>query len=534
MAPSRTTAAATLGTRLALWNSRSRGEQARSRASGRAAALGEVSMGIVSRPGALHEQELAYSGVGWDSTAIGRRLGRVEATGRCALPRTYRRARPGEHRALVVQDAQAFGDSTASVSIDQSLGRTPIEELRVLEEDGASVGLLLARFHRMFWGGRPVAASQLSGLSIGAEHRGRGAASELLRAYLEEAHDRGAGVCTLFPATVPLYRRAGYEYAGTWTLYAAGARHLPHDWPGGYLARPGPADDPAPLQERFARLAPLRNGQVERDTAWWLQDLLADLGHGPPQVFLIDGPDGPDGWAILKLSEQVTGTDVAVTVQVIDWDAATEGGWRSLLALAAGFASLDATVNWKGPEPEPLALLLREQDLHQVRQQRWVLRIVDVPTAFSARGSWRQSTPGRGPGAPTSTDPYWSPSSTSPICTALSAAPLRRLSATDQNSTALASARSARMRPTNTPSVPAHSSGVGYTPAAGSSATVTPGAAARVARKASRSTGASHTARTETACPTMTGTRTHVGWLASSGRPRILRGSSRSLSSSTL
>jgi predicted acetyltransferase len=285
----------------------------------------------------------------------------------------------------MVQDAQAFGDSTASVSIDQSLARTPVEELRVLEEDGASIGLLLARFHRMFWGGRPVPASQLSGLSIGAEHRGRGAAGELLRAYLAEAHDRGASVCTLFPATVPLYRRAGYEYAGTWTLYAAGARHLPHDWPSGYRGRPAPADDPAPLQERFARLGPLRNGQIERDTGWWLQNLLADRGHGPPQVFLIDGPDGPDGWAILKLSEQVTGTDVAVTVQVIDWDAATEGGWRSLLALAAGFASLDATVNWKGPEPEPLALLLREQDLRQIRQQRWMLRVVDVPTAFSTR-----------------------------------------------------------------------------------------------------------------------------------------------------
>jgi predicted acetyltransferase len=103
-------------------------------------------------------------------------------------------------------------------------------------------------------------------------------------------------------------------------------------------------------------------------------------------VFLIDGPDGPDGWAILKLSEQVTGVDVASTVQVIDWDAASEGGWRSLLALAAGFASLDATVNWKGPEPEPLALLLQEQDLRQVRQQRWMLRVVDVPTAFSVRG----------------------------------------------------------------------------------------------------------------------------------------------------
>ncbi len=286
----------------------------------------------------------------------------------------------------MVQDAQAFGDSTANASIDRQLARTPVDDLRVLEEDGGTVGLLLARFNRVFWGGRAVPASQVSGLSIGAEHRGRGAAGELLRAYLEEMHDRGAGVSTLFPATVPLYRRAGYEYAGTWTLYEVGARHLPQDWPTGYRTRPAAADDPAPLQERFARLGPSRNGQVERDAGWWLQNLLADRGHGPPQVFLIDGPDGPDGWAIFKLSEQVSGTDVTVTVQVLDWAAASAGGWRSLLALTAGFASLDAAVNWKGPEPEPLALLLREHDLRQLRQQRWMLRVVDVPTAFSARG----------------------------------------------------------------------------------------------------------------------------------------------------
>ena len=302
------------------------------------------------------------------------------------MPRTYRRARPEEHRALVLQDAQAFGDSTTSENIDRSLARTPVEELRVLEDDGVNVGLLLARFQRVLWGGRPVPASQVSGLSIGVEHRGRGAAGELLRGYLAEAHDRGAGISTLFPATVPLYRRAGYEYAGTWTLYEAAARNLPLGWPEGHRATQAPADEVASLHERFARVAQRRSGQIERDPSWWRYDLLADRGQGPPQVFLIDGPDGPDGWAILKLSERVTSQAVTPTVQVIDWGAASEGGWRSLLALAAGFASVDAVVNWKGPDPEPLALLMREQDLHQVRQQRWMLRVVDVPRAFSARG----------------------------------------------------------------------------------------------------------------------------------------------------
>ena len=61
------------------------------------------------------------------------------------MTRRYRMARPEEHRALMVQDAQAFGDSTTSVSIDRSVARTRVEELRVLEEDGNRLGLLLAR-----------------------------------------------------------------------------------------------------------------------------------------------------------------------------------------------------------------------------------------------------------------------------------------------------------------------------------------------------------------------------------------------------
>jgi predicted acetyltransferase len=302
------------------------------------------------------------------------------------VTRKYRMARAEEHRALVVQDARAFGDSTASTSIDRSMARTRLEELRVLEEDGARLGLLLARSQPVFWGGRPVPAGQVSGLSVGAEHRGRGVATELLRAYLTEVHERGAAISTLFPAAVHLYRRSGYEYAGTWTLYQAAARHLPVGWPDGFRALPIPADDPAPLQERFALVASRRNGQVDRDADWWRHFLLGDRGGGPPQVFLIDGPDGPDGWAILAVSTDVSADDVRTGVQVVDWGAASEAGWRSLLTLAGGFSSLEANVLWKGPDPEPLALLLREQDLRQLRQYRWMARVVDVPGAFAARG----------------------------------------------------------------------------------------------------------------------------------------------------
>jgi predicted acetyltransferase len=103
-------------------------------------------------------------------------------------------------------------------------------------------------------------------------------------------------------------------------------------------------------------------------------------------VFLIDGPDGPDGWAVLTISSDVSASEVRTSVQVLDWGAAGEAGWRSLLTLAGGFSSLEASVHWKGPDPEPLALLLREQDIRQLRQDRWMARVVDVPGAFAARG----------------------------------------------------------------------------------------------------------------------------------------------------
>jgi predicted acetyltransferase len=302
------------------------------------------------------------------------------------MTRTYRVARPEEHRALMVQDAQAFGDSTTGVSIDRSVARTRVEELRVLEEDGTRLGLLLARGHPVRWGGRAVPASQLSGLSVAAEHRGRGVATELLRAHLAEVYERGAAISTLFPAAVQLYRRAGYEYAGTVTLYEAAARHLPVGWPEGWRARAVPVDDPAPLAERFARVARDRNGQVERDADWWRHFLLADRGGGPPQAFVVDGPDGPEGWAILNVSSDLAASEVRTSVQVVDWGADSEPGWRALLTLAAGFSSLAATVHWKGPDPEPLALLVAEQDIRQLRQDRWMARVVDVPGAFAARG----------------------------------------------------------------------------------------------------------------------------------------------------
>jgi len=80
--------------------------------------------------------------------------------------------------------------------------------------------------------------------------------------------------------------------------------------------------------------------------------------------------------------------------------------------------------------------------------------------------------------------------------------------------------------------VPTTSTGVGNSPAAGSSATTTPGAMRSTSQASSRLTGCEKVACTATEWVVTTGTRTQVAETFSAGRPRILRDSLRIFSSS--
>jgi hypothetical protein len=92
--------------------------------------------------------------VSWPCRAgNGRALAEQEVSaGNSEVPNGAARRAPD----LAVQDAEAFGDSTASAAIDRSLTPRPLDELRILEEGGTTLGLLLARNRPVFWGGRPV------------------------------------------------------------------------------------------------------------------------------------------------------------------------------------------------------------------------------------------------------------------------------------------------------------------------------------------------------------------------------------------
>jgi predicted acetyltransferase len=61
-------------------------------------------------------------------------------------------------------------------------------------------------------------------------------------------------------------------------------------------------------------------------------------------------------------------------------------GWASLLSYLRGFRGMGQTLRFTGPPAHPLALLVEEQRVRPVWSFRWMLRLLDVPSALSGRG----------------------------------------------------------------------------------------------------------------------------------------------------
>jgi predicted acetyltransferase len=152
--------------------------------------------------------------------------------------------------------------------VDDYMERTRPEDFRVVEADGEITSLLQFDRQAQWWLGRALPSAQVLQLATPPQHRGAGHGGRLLAGLLAELHDDGVPLVTLTPSTYPFYRGAGFEVAGSWTMYEARAEHLPRR-AAPYRARPVSLDDPAELAEVYRRVAPSRHGALERGERFW-------------------------------------------------------------------------------------------------------------------------------------------------------------------------------------------------------------------------------------------------------------------------
>ena len=249
--------------------------------------------------------------------------------------------------------------------------------LRVLRR-GDAVAACAAVFDVDQWfGGRPVPARGVACVTVDPTARGSGLGSSLLRAMLEEARDAGRAVSILYPATRPVYARAGYGPAGVRIEWSAPPAALADRRA---VARPTRQNPPdlAGLAALRRGAAGLGNGMLDRNEALWALRL-DPLGEGNADLFLLPGAGGSGGYAaVLPPRER--------RLLVPDLCVAGRRAAAEALALLAGYRAQVDRVCWCGGPDDPLVLLAHDSGVLPVHYEDWMLRVVDVERALACRG----------------------------------------------------------------------------------------------------------------------------------------------------
>ena len=130
--------------------------------------------------------------------------------------RTMRTLRDDDAELETLSQLMAAGFGTKPEDSLKWIKKNDRDGFRVLEGDGgdlaACVGILPMG---QFFGGSSVKSAGIAAVTTSPAYRGQGHALALMQQVLVELRGRGCAMSSLYPATWHLYRRCGYELAGS-------------------------------------------------------------------------------------------------------------------------------------------------------------------------------------------------------------------------------------------------------------------------------------------------------------------------------
>lgn len=235
-----------------------------------------------------------------------------------------------------------------------------------------------------YFGGGRVPMGAAASVIVETAWRGRGVGPQLMRDLIRVMRGDGLALSMLYASTMRLYRSVGYEVAGEGTntvVPVAAFRAIDRGAP--EHLRTGTPDDVAAIRACYERVAPGRNGWLDRSDVWWDRyrgDPLPDAHH---LLYEVDGR--VEGY--LHRRQSPSGpydADFALVELVADDPLVTQTLWASLGA----HTMQTSTITIENVPVDELLVVLREQ-WHEVRpaiSDRTLSRILDLPAAIAARG----------------------------------------------------------------------------------------------------------------------------------------------------
>ncbi|MBA3366628.1 MAG: GNAT family N-acetyltransferase [Actinobacteria bacterium] len=287
-----------------------------------------------------------------------------------------------------------FGRVPTEESLDGFIRVLPAERLHAAWEDGRAVGGAGAFPFQLTVPGGRVAAAGVTTVGVLPTHRRRGLLRGMMRAQLDDIHERGEPVAYLWASEATIYGRFGYGIASL-----SGEMEIPRN----RAAFHAPVESAGRLRlvdyEEALELVPAVYEQVALETPgmfarsrdWWEARALADpewrRGGGGEMVRVILEEDGRTGaYALYRLHpgfEHGTSTGRVNVIEAMGVSPqAMQQIWRYLL-----------DVDWMDrvgarllPVDHPLFFLLAEPRRMRftLEDALWV-RLVDVGAALGAR-----------------------------------------------------------------------------------------------------------------------------------------------------
>lgn len=289
-------------------------------------------------------------------------------------------ASPSDDELAVLAEIESVAFGSSAPEVAQWFGVAGREHVRAVALRGQVVAGLIVIPMGQYFGGRRVGMTGIAGVAVAPEARGQGAALWLMSQVARELHTAGVGISTLYPATNTLYRKAGWELAGSHYSIEIDARSVGVSERGGVLTAVGEADRAA-MRALYADVARTRSGYLDRGPYVWsrVETPRGRIARGT----LVSYDGASEGYVYLLQNPLSGGTyDLAIT----DLCAKTPRAARRLLSFLADHRSMAETLRLKGGPIDPVLWHLPEKSAKVRLFEHWMLRLCNVEAALEQRG----------------------------------------------------------------------------------------------------------------------------------------------------
>jgi predicted acetyltransferase len=289
---------------------------------------------------------------------------------------------------------QYFGATVEEERMQRWVDQLGLDRMHAAFENGEVVGGAAAFTFNMTVPGGDVPTAGVSVVGVYPTHRRRGILRTLMRAQLDDVHERGEPMAALWASEEPIYGRFGYGLAGF-----CGEIALPHEYtafaqsaePAGRLRFLEQDEILETLPAVFERIRADWPGMFSRNRLWWEHREVEDPperrdGAGPKRWIVYEQDGSIEGFAVYRHKPEWDFGSTIAELRVLEAFGSSPEAMRDLWSFLLAIDWKATVKSWLLPPDHPLFLLLESPRRLRYRlgDSLWV-RLVDVGAALSSR-----------------------------------------------------------------------------------------------------------------------------------------------------